>query len=348
MTGCEVSAPSNDGYGIYLGGVGHTSLKDCVIRGKNGGICVENSGEASFVLKDSLVKGGIEYGVNIQSVGTGTFEVSGNRFENAGNYAVWVYLPGLKSGNELKGIHGNSYSGSQIVNGVVLNGYVSQELNVPTGEYVFNGVGVQNTGVLNVEQGTMVCFENGKSFFTYGEVNLLGMEEAPIVFTVLGDEEYGAGLPGTKYTSWGGIRVCEGGTLNAEHTKFLNYEGTRWDYGLYCGILSQGTLNLTGCEVGAPDNNGYGIYLEEAEDTSIKDCVLDGKNNGIYVSCTSDASFLLEDSVISGAVSGGLYIQSIGTGTFSIAHNTFKDCGYYPIHMNLAYLYSFQTYENNQ
>lgn len=153
---------------------------------------------------------------------------------------------------------------------------------------ITNDITVTSTGVLNIEPGTTLRFAEDKELKVYGELNVNGTEESPVVFT---SDDVDAG---SSY--WTGLRAYSGSEINADNLKIYNATcGVRSDYAkvtldsclikdTHYGIMIYNCIGSNSCTVNRSsleNNYSYGIYYYNS-DGNITRNTISNTLRGIY------------------------------------------------------------------
>ncbi len=151
-----------------------------------------------------------------------------------------------------------------------------------------NDITITSTGQLNIEPGTTLRFCEDKELKVYGELNVNGTEESPVVFT---SDDLDAG---SSY--WDGVRAYSGGEIDADNLKIYNATcGVRSDYAkvtldsclikdTYLGVAFYNCTGSNSCTVNRSsfeNNYSFGIYYYNSNGNITRNSVTNSLR-GIY------------------------------------------------------------------
>mgnify|MGYP005839448909 FL=1 len=290
---------------IRYAGYPHSQLTvlsgNCVLdhvrieKGYLNGIYAEDT---SLVMRDSIVSDHPGFGVKLH----GKTEyiqpiIERNTFNNNGTYGLYIILNGGGIG---KGkISGNSGSGNGMVNGIYVEGYITDQSSQwdvnPDFPYVVWTVTVQPEAKLTVAPGVVIKFinpptnpenelpfERGRGcFINSGTIEAMGTLAQPIVFTSYWDDEHGGDTNGNyggtepQPGDWWSFIIRSGGKANLTYTYFLyggndgmavrvdggelNMQHSIIQYSKNVGVGGTGTINLNYSSI--MENLGNGVQL---------------------------------------------------------------------------------------
>ncbi len=268
--------------------------------------------DSRFVLSDTLLSGnGNDLNVDyaLKAIGTCTMTVQNNRFSHNSGYAAMVDAPLLQA------IHDNHFEG----NGYnIIRSYGGE---VSEGARLANQDGLEAyrfDNTLIVPQGITLIVESGVTArFGYAEMNVrgnlqaIGSEENPIVFTSLDDSSTG---------QWYGI-VINGGSAHLRYTT-VRYGGIdRNSLGVRSNIAiantTEGEVRIESSAVlseayGGTSMSDFGIYAE-ASRLVISDTLIAGNGNdphsdhSLYIINGSSAS--LFGLIVRNNGGSGIYVD---------------------------------------
>ncbi|RCX12208.1 RHS repeat-associated protein [Anaerobacterium chartisolvens] len=191
--------------------------------------------------------------------------------------------------------------------------------------YILNGsVTVASGAVLTVSPGVIVKATSYSYYIDVrGKLNAIGTSDNPIVFTSSKDPEYGGSgvVSGTDY--WSGISVGSSGEFTGDYVK-LRYGG----YSTGPVLVVYGKLLLADSEVS--NSYGQGVSFNSAANVLMKGCTVNNLNSyGVYIDDattgipdnTVTGNITLENNIITGSGSGGIYINQYGIGNLNIKNN---------------------------
>jgi len=172
--------------------------------------------------------------------------------------------------------------------------------------YTFNNdITVSSTGTLNIEPGTTIKFAEDKELQVYGDLNVDGTEDCPVIFTS-DDLDGGIGY-------WDGVRAYTGGEINVDNLHVFNaYTGIRGEYAI---------MDIDSCLV---ENNSYGIMASNctgSNSCTVTNSIIDG--NTSYSVRYYNADGTISNNSISDAARG-IYAR----GDVNIINNELSDFQY--------------------
>lgn len=169
--------------------------------------------------------------------------------------------------------------------------------------YTFeNDITVSSSGTLNIERGTTLKFAEDKKLKVYGNLNVNGDEECPVVFT--SDD-----LSATR-DHWDGIYGYTGSEIDISNAKI-----SRSDYGLY---TTSGKLTMDSCTV---EKNRFGVRVNSstgANSPSITNCIFDD-NSGYGIIYYLSNGTISNNTIKDGE--RGIYAR----GNIAISSNTLEN-----------------------
>ena len=236
------SAEPGDWAGIYLNGSGTQGIGEfdyCKIRYGGSGSTSANvyfyysdSGHFTNSISEESVNDGIRIyncspqiynskfidNVNdgLYTSGTGAATVTENIFTGNGRYGVYLNQSSISPNFSRNTGTGNSTDGIVIAGTVATNQSWSSEPGFPI--VLLNTVTVNNNVELTVEAGTVVKFGYSVQLSVRGTLVANGTAGSQVVFTALGDDDYGGDTNRDDDTSsaargdWGGINLNGSGT----------------------------------------------------------------------------------------------------------------------------------------
>jgi len=168
-----------------------------------------------------------------------------------------------------------------------------------------NDITVSSTGVLNIEPGTTLKFCEDKELKIYGELNVNGTEESPVIFT---SDELSAGVG-----YWDGVRAYSGSEIDVDNLKIYNAtSGMRADYA---------KVTMDSCHV---ENNSYGVMISNC--TGSNSCTVE--NSTIISNISYSIRFYNSNGTISGNNISDCWRGIYARGDVDISYNELSDFKY--------------------
>jgi hypothetical protein len=191
-----------------------------------------------------------------------------------------------------------------------------------------NDITISSTGVLNIESGTTLRFDSGKELKVYGELNIDGTENSPVVLTS-DDLNASAGY-------WDGIRAYSGSELNLNNVQIskairnvyadgakVTIDSCKIEQGTYSGIAiynATGSNSVSVKNSTIDDHGSYGIYMYNVDGAIERNAISDAAN-GMYIR----GDVTIKYNEISDVTYDGLNLQSYDG---NIQFNKISDCRY--------------------
>jgi len=187
-------------------------------------------------------------GINFYKVKGGTLIFKNNEIQECGEQSIEVNLSNFKPDILTGGFEFNT------LDDINIYGSLLQDFELYKNKYVISGN-------LTVPKGTKLTIDAGcivkvKAITTLaitveGELNSNGTLKEPVVFTGVGDTQYG----GDKITYWSGFVVTSKGTLKLNYTN-IRYPGLGSYNTVGTAITCQGTLEMNNSAIVNSKGNG--------------------------------------------------------------------------------------------
>ncbi|MEA3186693.1 MAG: hypothetical protein QOD99_523, partial [Chthoniobacter sp.] len=170
-----------------------------------------------------------------------------------------------------------------------------------TGEVAANGNGLTINSAANIISNCLISGNNLDGVSISGSSATLNKIESSRIGTNKGGaaalQNKGDGVlidnaPGTRITDC----VISGNKTSGIHIKNAGATGT---------VIEKSRIGADNGGTAAIPNAGYGIFMENATDATIEDCIISGNGNGIGISHNNQATNVVIDSNLIGVAKGG-------------------------------------------
>ncbi len=307
MEHCVVSyAGAAERAGIYMRSSGSLSLSNAMMANNEGAGLRVNSGYSAVTSTENTFRDNT-YGVRV------------------GINASWTDTSSLFTGNTY----------DVFLDGGTITGEVTWKLNPVYDFFIgdLHSIVVGETGILNIQPGSVFKFEQFQALYVDGQLNALGTEIAPIYFTDKRDDSVGgdAGEDGSATSPgpdwWRGIQIQNNGSAVLDHC-VVAYAGMAERAGVYMRSVA-GSLTLTHSIL--HKTKGAGLLVEPVAGVhTIQGNIFTMNDTGVEVR-KGTASITLRDNQILGNAAYG--VANINSEILDARENWWGDASgpYHPI-----------------